>query len=51
MNYLLSLVAFITSLILALIIIPWISSVAYKYFLYDIPDERKLHSYPVPRIG
>ena len=51
MNYLLSLVAFLTSFIFAMVIIPWILSVAYKYFLYDIPDERKMHSKPVPRLG
>ena len=51
MSYLLSFVAFISSLILALVIIPWILAVAHKYSLYDVPDERKIHTRPVPRIG
>ena len=34
-----------------MIIIPWILTVAHKLFLFDIPDERKIHTNPVPRLG
>ena len=51
MNYLLSFIAFVTSLILALVIIPWILAVAHRNSLHDVPDERKTHIRPVPRIG
>ena len=51
MGYLFSLLAFIISLLIAIIIIPRILIIAHKLYLYDLPDERKIHSNPIPRIG
>jgi len=51
MIYLLSLVAFLISLLFAMVMIPWILTIAHQLFLYDFPDERKKHQNPVPRIG
>ncbi|NTV82893.1 MAG: undecaprenyl/decaprenyl-phosphate alpha-N-acetylglucosaminyl 1-phosphate transferase [Bacteroidales bacterium] len=41
----------ILSLLLTIVLIPLILRVAVKYELYDIPDERRVHVKPIPRIG
>ena len=42
---------FILSLIIESIILPKIILISRKKSLFDIPDERKLHENPVPRLG
>lgn len=42
---------FIMSVLLATIIIPRILFISYKKRLFDIPDTRKVHKTPVPRLG
>jgi len=51
MFFLLSLCAFFISSTFAIFTIPWILKIAHRHFLYDIPNERKLHKNPVPRLG
>lgn len=43
--------AFILSVALATVIIPYILFISYKKRLFDIPDIRKVHKIPVPRLG
>lgn len=42
---------FIMSVLLAVIIIPRILFISYKKRLFDIPDSRKVHETPIPRLG
>lgn len=42
---------FSVSIILGLFIIPKIADLALKLRLYDVPDARKIHKKPIPRIG
>lgn len=42
---------FLLSVILATIIIPRILFISYKKRLFDVPDSRKVHKTPVPRLG
>lgn len=51
MSYLLIILSFFISAILAMLVIPRILVIAIKHSLYDIPDERKTHSGAIPRIG
>lgn len=52
MNELLTLsLVFATGLCITLIVTPSILEVAYKKKLFDIPDERKVHSKPIPSLG
>ncbi|MDR3266247.1 MAG: undecaprenyl/decaprenyl-phosphate alpha-N-acetylglucosaminyl 1-phosphate transferase, partial [Tannerella sp.] len=51
MNYLYTIVAFLSSITLALIVIPKILFIAKHHSLYDIPDKRKTHEGNIPRIG
>lgn len=44
-------IAFLLSAFLSWFIIPRILVVTYKKNLFDIPDERKIHSQAVPRLG
>lgn len=46
-----SLVPFCFSILLAVLIIPRILLVSRKKHLYDLPDSRKVHQTPVPRLG
>ncbi len=43
--------AFLLSLLFAGVMIPQILLVAFRKRLFDIPDERKVHQQPVPRLG
>ncbi len=45
------LTTFIISLALSLLLTPIIGNAGKKYGLLDIPDKRKLHTKPIPRIG
>lgn len=42
---------FLMSVLLAVIIIPRILFISYKKRLFDIPDSRKVHTSPIPRLG
>lgn len=41
----------ILSMYITIVLIPIFSRVAHKYNALDIPDERKIHSVPKPRVG
>lgn len=43
--------AFIISIMLGRIIIPNILIISMRKKLYDVPDERKVHKQPIPRLG
>ena len=42
---------FLLSVVLAAIVIPRIIFISYKKRLFDVPDARKVHKTPVPRLG
>ena len=46
---------FLSTLIIAVLItsltIPLLQRLALRYSLVDIPNERKVHSQPIPRVG
>ena len=44
-------IAFLLSAAMGMIIIPRILFLSHKHRLYDIPDERKIHDTPIPRLG
>lgn len=44
-------VVFLFSLLMGFLIIPRIVSISYRKRLMDVPDERKVHQAPVPRLG
>lgn len=48
---LLLVVGFIFAVLFGMIIIPYILVISHKKRLYDIPDVRKVHVSPVPRLG
>ena len=48
---LLLLCGFLASVFLGMAIIPRILVISHKKRLYDIPDTRKVHTTPVPRLG
>ena len=48
---LLLLSGFLTSVFFGMVIIPRILVISHKKRLYDIPDSRKVHTTPVPRLG
>lgn len=48
---LLLLSGFLTSVLFGMIIIPRILVISHKKRLYDVPDSRKVHTTPVPRLG
>jgi len=50
-DYKFALLCFISAFIVTLIAIPPIISMVKKYHLYDMPDARKEHSYPIPTMG
>ena len=43
--------AFMLSFLLASVVIPRIIFISYKKRLFDVPDTRKVHKTPVPRLG
>ena len=50
-NYILPLVALITSLLFTCIAMPWLLKFCKRKGLYDRPDERKVHTNNIPRLG
>lgn len=51
MNHVFLLTAWLLALVLGMAIVPKILLISYKKRLFDIPDERKVHTIPVPRLG
>ena len=51
MIYLLILLAFIISVVFSMLIIPRILIVALTKRLFDMPNERKIHTGAIPRLG
>ena len=51
MNYVFLLTAWLLALVLGMAIVPKILLISYKKRLFDIPDGRKVHTIPVPRLG
>jgi UDP-N-acetylmuramyl pentapeptide phosphotransferase/UDP-N-acetylglucosamine-1-phosphate transferase len=50
-DYKFALLCFATAFVVTMLIIPVIIKLSRKYSLYDIPNERKSHSVPVPTMG
>lgn len=50
-DYKFALLCFVTAFIVTLISVPVIIKLANKYKLYDVPNERKEHTVPVPTMG
>lgn len=50
-KYLFMAAAFLSAVIMGIILIPNILFISYKKKLFDIPDARKVHKTPVPRLG
>ena len=51
MSYVFLLCGWLLALILGMAIVPKILLISYKKRLFDIPDGRKVHTVPVPRLG
>ncbi len=43
--------SFLIALLLGVVMIPKILLISYRKRLFDLPDSRKVHAYPVPRLG
>lgn len=50
-DYKFALLCFVTAFVVTMITIPLIIRFSKKYKLYDMPDERKVHTSPVPTMG
>lgn len=50
-NLYIVILAFISAVILGRIIIPNVLIISMRKRLFDVPDERKVHKRPVPRLG
>lgn len=50
-NIILIIAGFLTAAIMGHIIIPRILLISLRKRLFDVPDERKVHTHPVPRLG
>lgn len=42
---------FLLAILLEFALLPHILRIAYKKRLYDLPDSRKIHTHPIPRLG
>ena len=51
MTYLLLISSFLLSVLLGMMIIPEILLISHKKRLFDMPDSRKVHTTPIPRLG
>ena len=51
MNYLFLLAGYALATIFGMVVIPKILLVSYKKRLFDVPDSRKVHTTPIPRLG
>jgi len=43
--------AFVLSAVMGRLLIPRVLVISYKHQLFDIPDSRKVHDHPIPRLG
>ncbi|PNV79763.1 MAG: undecaprenyl/decaprenyl-phosphate alpha-N-acetylglucosaminyl 1-phosphate transferase [Dictyoglomus turgidum] len=43
--------AFLLSLVISVLLTPWVKKIAYQVGAVDIPNDRKVHLKPIPRIG
>jgi len=50
-DYKFAILCFVTAFVVTMMSIPFIIKLARKYSLYDMPNERKEHSIPVPTMG
>ena len=50
-DYKFALLCFVTAFVITMLSIPLIIKLSRKYSLYDMPNERKEHSLPVPTMG
>ena len=50
-NIVLVLLGFVVAAVMGQAIIPKILLISFRKRLFDVPDERKVHSRPVPRLG
>lgn len=50
-DYKFALLCFVTAFVVTMLSIPLIIKISRKYSLYDMPNERKEHSFPVPTMG
>ena len=46
-----SLILFVTAMVLSMIIVPVMIRIAPRIGMVDLPDPRKVHSIPIPRVG
>lgn len=51
MNYVFLMAGWTLALVLGMLIVPKILLISYKKRLFDVPDSRKVHTTPVPRLG
>ena len=51
MLYLYLVIGFVVSMATSMVVLPWLLHLSKKRGLYDIPNERKVHSNKIPRIG
>jgi UDP-N-acetylmuramyl pentapeptide phosphotransferase/UDP-N-acetylglucosamine-1-phosphate transferase len=49
--YIFLLVALIVSVTIAMLVLPNILLISHKKKLFDMPDKRKVHHAPIPRLG
>jgi UDP-GlcNAc:undecaprenyl-phosphate GlcNAc-1-phosphate transferase len=45
------LILFLFSVLISLILTPLVRSLAIRKKVFDLPDERKIHENPIPRLG
>ena len=50
-NIILIIIGFLIASVMGQIIIPKILVISLRKRLFDVPDERKVHTHPVPRLG
>lgn len=42
---------FLLSLVISVLLTPWVKKIAYQVGAVDVPNDRKVHLKPIPRIG
>ena len=51
MVYYFLIIAFLTALVLGIKLIPKIVELSHELHIFDLPDSRKVHKLPIPRLG
>ncbi len=46
-----SLAGFIVAMLLTMVLMPFVKQMGYRFQIVDIPNKRKVHTTPIPRIG